>query len=260
MGVNLESGGLHAQERPVEERGSESDDSEQKLRWIELLDKSQFQKEEEVGLLKAMELLEDEEQGQIEENAELSQVIVAAIKVAKSFGNELKGAGKKRRPREEKWGPNVVERNRRKQNNGTSMLQKAMELKKKKNPESVKGNSISVLQAENLAKIADDINLLVGSDIAESSRIIDNLIEVEKQNFDQFMEDHPDVMLPTNLDVCCNYPKVVNNQENVENIGTPTNSLKEGKLSPSWTEVVRRGGDRKETKIDGKDDRRVLKY
>jgi hypothetical protein len=207
MEVNLESGGLHAQERPVEERGSESDDSEQKLRWIELLEKSQFQKEEEVGLLKAMELLENEEHGQIEENAELSQVIVAAIKVAKSIGNELKGAGKKRRPREEKWGPNVVERNRRKQNNGTSMLQKAMELKKKKNLESVKGNSISALQAENLAKIADDINLLVGSDIVESSRIIDNLIEVEKQNFDQFVGDHPDVMLPTNLDVCCNYPE-----------------------------------------------------
>jgi hypothetical protein len=192
-----------------------------------------------------MELLEDEEHGQIEENVEFSQVIVAAIEVAKSIGNELKGASKKRRPREEKWGPTVVERNRRKQNNGTSMLQKAMELKKKKNLESMRGNSFSALQAENLAKIADDINLLVGSDIAESSRIIDNLIEVEKQNFDQFVGDHLDVMLPTNLDVCCNYPEVVNNQENVENIGIPANSLKEDKLSPSWTEVVRRGIERK---------------
>jgi hypothetical protein len=130
-----------------------------------------------------MELLDDEDQGQEEEKIELRQETVAAIEVARSIESDLERAGKRIRSKEEKWGPTLVERIRRKQNNRTSILQKAMELKKKKNLESVKGNSFSALQAENLAKIVEDINILVGCNNAESSLIVDNLIDIEKHNF-----------------------------------------------------------------------------
>jgi hypothetical protein len=45
-----------------EEQGYESDDSEQKLKWIELLEAKQTQQEEEVCRLRAMELIEDGDQ------------------------------------------------------------------------------------------------------------------------------------------------------------------------------------------------------
>jgi hypothetical protein len=158
-----------------------------------------------------MELLDDEDQGQEEEKIELRQETVAAIEVARSIESDLERAGKRIRSKEEKWGPTLVERIRRKQNNRTSILQKAMELKKKKNLESVKGNSFSALQAENLAKIVEDINILVGCNNAESSLIVDNLIDIEKHNFYQFVGDHLEVMLPMNLDVSCSCPELVNN-------------------------------------------------
>jgi hypothetical protein len=56
---------------------------------------------------------------------------VAAIEVAKEIDHELMGSSKSKKSSEKQWGPILVERNRRRQNDGTSMLQKAMELKKK---------------------------------------------------------------------------------------------------------------------------------
>jgi hypothetical protein len=44
----------------------------------------------------------------------------------------------------------------------------------------VRGNPFAVLQSESLESLADDIKLQVGSDIAESKMIFDNLIDMEK--------------------------------------------------------------------------------
>jgi hypothetical protein len=44
----------------------------------------------------------------------------------------------------------------------------------------VRGNPFAVLQSESLESLADDIKLQVGSDIAKSKMIFDNLIDMEK--------------------------------------------------------------------------------
>jgi hypothetical protein len=44
----------------------------------------------------------------------------------------------------------------------------------------VRGNPFAVLQSESLESLAGDIKLQVGSDIAESKMIFDNLIDMEK--------------------------------------------------------------------------------
>jgi hypothetical protein len=87
-----------------------------------------------------------------------------------------------------------VERQRRRQDNGGSMMQKAMKLNKKKNLDSLKGNPFSVLQSNTLNQIAADID--IGIDENECNRIIDNLVENEI-----FVEENPEVLLPTDLDI-----------------------------------------------------------
>jgi hypothetical protein len=47
----------------------------------------------------------------------------------------------------------LVERNRSRQIDGTSMMQKAMDLKKRKSLEPVKGNPFATLMTENFEKI-----------------------------------------------------------------------------------------------------------
>jgi hypothetical protein len=138
-------------------------------------------------------------------------------------------------------GPTLVDRSRRKQNDGTSMLHKAMKLKKRKNLDSRRGNSFSALQADNLFKLADDIKLKIGCDRDDSNVIIDNLISEEKNAYDQFVGDHPEVILPTNLDVSCSCPELINNEDGELKVSTLIESLKEENPSPSLTEVVRRG-------------------
>jgi hypothetical protein len=77
---------------------------------------------------------EDLESRQVESMAELKEELskdtVMSIAKARSEGTimqtcELKG-------KKEKWGPMLVERQRRAQDNGVPILQRAMELKKKK--------------------------------------------------------------------------------------------------------------------------------
>jgi hypothetical protein len=74
----------------------------------------------------------------------------------------------------------LVERQRRKHQKGTSMLQKAMELKQKKNLDSLKGNSFTTLNVDYLNQIAHDVNINVGDIASDSIEIIDNLIRKEK--------------------------------------------------------------------------------
>jgi hypothetical protein len=106
-----------------------------------------------------------------------------------------------KKAKENKWGPTLVERQRRTKNNGGTMLEKAMNLKQRKNLESVKGNSFSVLQFESLNQIVVDVNLKIGSDNNESNRIIGNLVESEKLTHGNFVSENPETNLPSNLDV-----------------------------------------------------------
>jgi hypothetical protein len=74
---------------------------------------------------------------------------------------------------------------RRRQTNGTSMLQKAMELKQKKKLEPLKCNSFVALHADSLAK---DMNLKFGIDTSDANNIIDNMIAEEKRNINKFVD------------------------------------------------------------------------
>jgi hypothetical protein len=135
-----------------------------------------------------------------------------------------------------------------------------MELKKRKNLDSRRGNSFSALQADNLFKLADGIKLKIGCDRDDSNVIIDNLIFEEKHAYDQFVGDHPEEILPTNLDVSCSCPELINNQDGELKVSTPIEYLKEENPTPSLTEVVRRGKRGNGNRKIVKDDRRVLEY
>jgi hypothetical protein len=108
--IQLEVNGLENtvkqwnQEVVGEELGYESEDSEQKLKWIELLEAKQTQQEEKICLLRTMELIEDGYQDLGEEKFELDKETVAAIEIARYVEKDIREAGKKRKPREEKWG------------------------------------------------------------------------------------------------------------------------------------------------------------
>jgi hypothetical protein len=97
--------------------------------------------------------------------------------------------------------PVLVEKNRRSSKTGGSMLQKAMELKQKKNLDQNKGNSFSVLHNDTLNNTAVDVNMKIGNDVNDKNRIIDILVQSEKDNYEHFVEENPDILLPTDIDV-----------------------------------------------------------
>jgi hypothetical protein len=78
-----------------------------------------------------------------------------------------------------------VDRQRRKENDGTSMLQKAMELKKREKLDHLKGNVFAALQFDTLDILACEMNL-----------------QARVDKFDA-MDDNPKVILPTNLNMEC---------------------------------------------------------
>jgi hypothetical protein len=215
--------------------GSEDEDSEQKSRWMRLM--CQAQDDE---LLQAMELLDDKETIDKDENSKvLTKEVVAAIGVARELDPQLKVFEKKNKKfKPDSWGPVLVDRQRRCKNDGVSMMQKAVALKKRKNLEPLKGNSFAALQFESIDSLTVDLNLQLGSSKFESKKIIDTLMEKEKQCRERFVEDNPEVNLPMNLDIACSQPEEL--LDNTQR-GTPEPSLKEGHSSPMWTEVVREG-------------------
>jgi hypothetical protein len=68
--------------------------------------------------------------GTLGRREELNAEVVAAIEVMRSWDQKLIGCVNKRKVKEESWGPTLVERQRRRPNNGTTVMQRAMELKK----------------------------------------------------------------------------------------------------------------------------------
>jgi hypothetical protein len=133
------------------------------------------------------------------------------------------------------------------------MLQRAMELKKRKNLEPTKGNSFAVLQVDKLNKVAMDVNIKIGKDRDESCRIINNLVDSEKIVYDKFVGENPEV-LPSNLElenVLVSDPLKGDGDQN--RCKTPAGSFKEPDSSELWTEVVKKGRNRYKNK--GKNDR-----
>jgi hypothetical protein len=159
-------------------------DMEPCLRWEEFLkNKTPQQEEDNEILLKSIELIEETTHkidDNEEEQFELSKEVVIEVEAARTLEMGLKPCVNKRKTKEEPWGPILVERQRRKHQKGTSMLQKAMELKQKKNLDSLKGNSFTTLNVDYLNQIAHDVNINVGDIASDSIEIIDNLIRKEK--------------------------------------------------------------------------------
>jgi hypothetical protein len=117
------------------------------MRWLEFMGQS-LPDQIEMGksLLQSMEVLDEEmkvtDEG-LGEQCELNREMVSQMEDFKKKEPRMglcdQGSKKPR------WGPTLVERQRRTRNNGGTMLQKVMELKQKKNLEPIKGNSFSVL-------------------------------------------------------------------------------------------------------------------
>jgi hypothetical protein len=81
------------------------------------------------------------------------------------------------------------------------VLQKAIELKKINNLEYRKGNSFDVLQVADLNQVAMDVNIKIGMNSEESSKIIQDLVELEKWMFDKFVGENPEVLLPSSYEL-----------------------------------------------------------
>jgi hypothetical protein len=118
-----------------DEETNAGSDEEQLLKWKQFLEnRSEQEKKADEELLKAMELCEefmgpaDDTRGdQMVLGEETVANITAARVLDMSMG--MKPCEKRRKSNKKPWGPTLVDRQRRKQNDGVSMLLKAMELK-----------------------------------------------------------------------------------------------------------------------------------
>jgi hypothetical protein len=84
--------------------------------------------------------------------------------------------------------------------NAGTVLKKAMQIKKKKNLEDVKGNSFAVLQVDYLNQIARDASIRIGRDNEENVKLIDKLVREELKH-NQFADENPYMIFPVNLDL-----------------------------------------------------------
>jgi hypothetical protein len=137
-----------------------------------------------------------------------------------------------------------------------------MELKQKKNLEPIQGNSFAALRFENLNQVAKDANIKIGRNEKENTELINNLMEMDKNQYDHFISANPDVILPVNLDTILVHGTSDNSLQ-IMPVITPEFSIK-GNENLTWTEVVRRGKDRnkyrsRSDKINA-NDRCILEY
>jgi hypothetical protein len=167
-------------------------------------------------------------------------VVVEEITKARSL--EVQVAEKKKKSITSPWGPILVERLRRSSNNEVSILQKAMNLKKKINLENPRGNSFAALRVDELNKVARNVNVKIGNDKEESCMIINNLVGSENRVYEEFVGENLEVLLPSNMDlekVMISYTLKVVEGQGVDK--TPFGSFKELDASELWTEVVKKG-------------------
>jgi hypothetical protein len=254
-------------ERKFNEELQADEDSGQMRKWVEFLqgDIGKF-KLEGLDLLKAMEHSDEEmedSETEMEERKELSSKVVDKIICAREKEPRMGLCDQGKLPKQADWGPVLVERKRRGNNHGESMLQKAMNLKKKKNLEPLKGNSFAPLQAESLSILSRDINIKIGNDLHDNESIIDNLIKAEQKRYNDFVGENPEVLLPTSIDLDIEVVRDPLKGQERPNISSP-NSMKETNTADLWTEVVRKGRNRAKTKSRsdkiGVNDRCILEY
>jgi hypothetical protein len=227
-------------------------------------------KESGVNLLKALELCDEEmfNEGETdEEQMVLSEEMVTSLKAIRDVEMNvgLHPCEKMRKNNKESWGPILVDRQRRKQNDWTTMLQKAMLLKQKKNLEPLKGNSFASLHSESLYQFVKDVNVHLGVDSSEAQSIISKLVGNEIENVNKFVEENLEVLLPANMEIDLISEKTT--EQALEN----SNQLRdqalpeplEGSPQPlKWTEVVKRGRPKSRSKLDSNsfNEGRILKY
>jgi hypothetical protein len=126
--------------------------NEQCSKWEEfMINKGMVSEEDGLNLLMAMELVDEEMEAMDvnDENMVLSESVVVEIEEARKEGC-IKPCGYKKKMKEDNWGPILVERPRRRTNDGIPVMDKAMNLKRKKNLEPLKGNQFAVLHNESL--------------------------------------------------------------------------------------------------------------
>jgi hypothetical protein len=70
-----------------------------------------------------------------------------------------------------------------------------MELKRKKNLETLKGNFFAALQCDDLEQLAYDVNIRRDSDEENISLLINNMMIDEQNINDNFVGEHPEVFL-----------------------------------------------------------------
>jgi hypothetical protein len=128
------------------------------------------------------------------------------------------------------------------------MLQRAMDLKQKKNLDHNRGNSFSVLQNDTLNNIATDINVKIVKDKRDKDRIINILVQSERDNVGHFVEENSDILLPTDIDLQDSLGgESLKDSEGLTIQTTPEGSIKELETL-LWTEVDRKGKNRNKTK------------
>jgi hypothetical protein len=74
-------------------------------------------------------------------------------------------------------------------------------IEEKRNLEPLKGNSFACSNTDYLNQNVRDVNINLGDDISEANEIINNLVVQEKKNYEKFVDENPDILLPTNLNV-----------------------------------------------------------
>jgi hypothetical protein len=97
---------------------------------------------------------------------------------------------------------------------------------KKKNLKNYKGNSFACLDIDYLSQIAQDVNVKIGDDCFENNNIVNSLICEEKRNYDKFVEENLEFLLPPNLNIGIDCtPHEVQNRDS--SLQTPPGSLKD---------------------------------
>jgi hypothetical protein len=97
----------------------------------------------------------------------------------------------------------MVERKRMSQSQGATVLQKAMNLKKKKNLEPLKGNRFAPPppQADSLYVLPFVVNIKIGQDAHDNAGIIENMIKYDQVKYDNFTSENPEILLPASIDI-----------------------------------------------------------
>lgn len=147
-------------------------EGEDTSRWVKFLQDG-VEDLEGIKILQDMELeMEPEEDSETkhEEQVEQRKEVVDGIESARNDLLQLKPCKKKE---EKRWGPTLVERKRRYQNDGLTVMQKAMSLKQQKNLDTkhVKGNHFAALDNEYLDKISKDVNICFGIDDCDKKNL-----------------------------------------------------------------------------------------